>query len=38
LDILAALDDPDMFAPHFQGDSWTAWRAFLAALFAMVTG
>ncbi len=33
--ILAALDDPAMFAPHFKGESWNAWRAFLAALFAL---
>ena len=34
-DILAALDDPELFAPHFRGDTWRTWRAFLAALFAL---
>ena len=33
--ILEALDDPALFAPHFKGASWTAWRVFLAALFAL---
>ena len=35
MNILAALDDPDLFAPHFKGDTWQAWRAFLAALFGL---
>jgi hypothetical protein len=35
MNILAALDDPALFAPHFRGESWTAWRAFLAALFGL---
>jgi len=36
LTILDALDDPQLFAAAF-GDAatWTAWRAFLAALFAL---
>ena len=34
--ILDDLDNPQIFAPHFQGgDSWKAWRVFLAALFAL---
>jgi hypothetical protein len=33
--ILEALDDPELFAPHFPGASWGAWRAFLAAIFAL---
>ncbi len=33
--ILATLDDPDLFAPHFKGDTWQAWRAFLAALYGL---
>lgn len=33
--ILDALDDADLFAPHFKGDTWQPWRAFLAALFAL---
>ena len=37
MSILADLDDPNVYAPHFRGGaaSWAAWRAFLAALFAM---
>jgi hypothetical protein len=35
VNILAALDDPDLFAPHFRGDTWQAWWAFLAALFGL---
>ena len=37
LSIVDALDDPDLFGPHFRGGaaSWRAWRAFLAALFAL---
>jgi hypothetical protein len=33
--ILATLDDPDLFAPHFKGETWAAWRAFSAALFGL---
>jgi len=33
--ILEAMDHPALFAPHFRGTSWTAWRGFLAALFAL---
>ncbi len=33
--ILEALDHPQVFGPHFRGDTWQAWRAFLAALFAL---
>ena len=35
LSILAALDDVDLFAPHFREGSWGTWRAFLAALFGL---
>jgi Terminase large subunit, T4likevirus-type, N-terminal len=35
MNILRALDDPKVFAPFFRGDSWSAWRVFLAALFAL---
>ena len=35
MNILDAMDDKKLFAPHFRGDSWAAWRAFLAALFAL---
>ena len=33
--ILDTLDDPELFALLFAGTSWQAWRAFLAALFAL---
>ena len=29
-----ALADPNLFAHHFKGRSWAAWKVFLAALFA----
>ena len=35
MNILATLDDPKLFGPHFRGDTWAPWRAFLAALFAL---
>jgi len=35
LSILEAMDDPKLFGPWFRGKSWDAWRAFLAALFAL---
>jgi hypothetical protein len=35
VNLLEALDDPLLFAPHFRGDSWTKWRCFLRALFAL---
>src|SRR5262249_46306534 len=34
LTILDAMDDKNLFAPHFDNaESWVAWRAFLAVLF-----
>jgi hypothetical protein len=33
--ILHALDDEKVFAPFFRGESWSAWRVFLASLFAL---
>lgn len=37
--ILEAADDPRLFAPWFRDPpSWRAWRAFLAALFALPMG
>ena len=33
--IIECLDDPALFAPHFVGDTWRPWRAFLAALFGL---
>ncbi len=36
MNILDALRDPELFAPHFRPpESWAAWRAALAALFAL---
>ena len=37
MNILQALDDPQVFAQHFHKNppSWEAWRSFLAALFAL---
>jgi hypothetical protein len=35
MNILDAVHDKEIFAKHFQGDSWSAWLAFLAALFAL---
>ena len=35
MNILRALDDEKVFAPFFRGDSWSTWRVFLAALFAL---
>ncbi|MDE2343421.1 MAG: hypothetical protein KGL63_08545, partial [Betaproteobacteria bacterium] len=35
LTILDAMSDPNLFAPSFRGTSWSAWRAFLAGLFAL---
>jgi hypothetical protein len=35
VNIIDAIDDPQVFAKHFRGSTWDAWRAFLAALFAL---
>lgn len=35
MDILRAIADPNVFGPYFRGTSWDAWKAFLAALFAL---
>src|SRR5262245_1665305 len=34
MNLLQALRDPNLFAPHFKGTSWRPWFALLAALFA----
>jgi len=31
MNIVEALDHPELFGPHFAGRSWDAWRAFLKA-------
>jgi hypothetical protein len=33
LDIISALDDPNLFQPFFAGDSWATWRVVLKAAF-----
>jgi len=33
--ILQVMTDPALLGRHFGGDSWSAWRAFLCALFAL---
>jgi hypothetical protein len=38
VDITRALNDPNVFARHFRGESWTAWRVLLAALFGLPLG
>ncbi|MEX2430301.1 MAG: hypothetical protein WD645_00095, partial [Dehalococcoidia bacterium] len=36
MNLLRACDDPNLFGPWFRDrDTWAAWRAFLAALFAL---
>jgi hypothetical protein len=35
VNILDALDAPEMFGPFFRGASWDRWRAFLAAMFGL---
>jgi hypothetical protein len=35
VNIVQALDHPALFGPHFRGNTWHAWRVFLAALFAL---
>ena len=35
MNIIEFLDDPELAAPHFRGDTWQAWRVWLAALFGL---
>jgi hypothetical protein len=35
VNIIDAIADPQVFAKHFRGPTWDAWKAFLAALFAL---
>ena len=35
--IIECLDDPALFAPHFVGDTWRPWRAFLAAFGSLLS-
>jgi hypothetical protein len=36
--IIEAMDHPNVFGPHFRGDTWAAWRVFLSGLFALPIG
>ena len=35
MNIIEALDDPNLFGGLFDGESWRPWRAFLTALFSL---
>ena len=35
MNILQAIDDPNLFKPWFKNASWAGWRAWLAALFGL---
>ena len=35
MNIIQALDDPQVFGPFFRGPTWVVWRVFLAALFGL---
>jgi hypothetical protein len=35
VNLLQALDDDQLFAPHFAGPSWGPWKTFLRALFGL---
>ena len=35
MNLLQALDDPNLFQPHFAGPSWAPWKTFLKVLFAL---
>ena len=35
MNLLEAMDDPELFGPHFAGPSWGTWRAFIASLFGL---
>lgn len=35
MNIIEALDDPNLFAPWFQGPTWNPWRVVLKAIFAL---
>jgi hypothetical protein len=35
MNILEAMADPNVFAPHFKSSSWKPWKAALAAIFAL---
>ena len=35
MDILTAMRDPAVSGPHFKGDTWRPWQAFLSGLFGL---
>ena len=35
MNIIQALDDPELFAPHYRGNTWGPWRSFAKAVFAL---
>jgi hypothetical protein len=35
VNIIQAINDPQVFGPHFRGSTWSNWRVFLAALFGL---
>src|SRR5690349_18768970 len=35
MNIVQALADTKVFGKHFRGETWSAWRVFLASLFAL---
>ena len=35
MNIIQALDDPNVFGRQFRGGTWDAWRTFVTALFAL---
>jgi hypothetical protein len=35
MNIIQALDDPNVFGPFFRGPTWVVWRVFLAVLFGL---
>jgi hypothetical protein len=35
VDIVTAMDDPSLFRPWFEGESWNGWRSVLKAAFAL---
>ena len=35
VDIATAMDDPELFGPWFDGESWNGWRAILKGAFGL---
>jgi hypothetical protein len=35
MNILDAMNNDELFGPHFEGESWAAWKAFLRILFGL---